>query len=194
MKRLNKFLSVAALLLASPPAFAHVGAGPTSGFANGLLHPIGGIDHLAAMIAVGLWAAQQGKRAVWAVPLAFLSMMALGGAAGAAGRSLPFVEQGIAASVLVLGVLIAAAARLPLAAGVLLVAAFAVFHGHAHGAEMPPTVSGLAYGAGFLAATASLQACGVALGLSLKVLDKPRALRLAGAAVAMCGIALLRTR
>jgi urease accessory protein len=190
MTRLKIFSFVAAALLAAVPAFAHVGAGPTSGFGNGLLHPIGGIDHLCAMIAVGLWAAQQGKRALWAVPLAFMSMMALGGALGMAGFSLPFVEQGIAASVLVLGVLIAAAARLPLAAGVLLVAAFAVFHGHAHGAEMPRTVSGLAYGAGFIAATALLHAGGIALGLSLKKLDKPRGLRLAGAAIAMCGVAL----
>jgi urease accessory protein len=190
MIRLKKFFPVAAVLLASTPAFAHVGVGPASGFGNGLLHPLGGVDHLAAMIAVGLWAAQQGKRAVWAVPLAFVSMMALAGAVGMAGHSLPFVEQGIAASVLVLGVLIAAAARLPLAAGVLLVSAFAVFHGHAHGSEMPSTASGLAYGAGFIAATASLHAVGIALGLSLKRLDKPRVLRLAGAAVAMCGVAL----
>jgi len=190
MVRLKRFVCAAAVLLAGTPALAHVGVGPTSGFSNGFLHPLGGFDHLCAMIAVGLWAAQQGKRAVWAVPLAFMAMMALGGALGMAGLALPFVEQGIAASVLVLGVLIAAAARLPLAAGVLLVAAFAVFHGHAHGAEMPRTASGLAYGAGFVAATALLHAFGVGLGLSLKKLDKPRVLRLAGAAVAMCGVAL----
>ena len=190
MTRLKRFAPVAAVLLASTPAFAHVGAGPASGFGNGLLHPLCGIDHLAAMIAVGLWAAQQGKRAVWAVPLAFVTVMALGGAVGMAGHTLPFAEQGIAASVLVLGVLIAAAARLPLAAGVLLVATFAFFHGHAHGAEMPSTASGLAYGAGFIAATASLHLCGIAIGLSLKRLDKPRVLRLAGAAVALCGVAL----
>jgi urease accessory protein len=142
------------------------------------------------MIAVGLWAAQQGKRAVWAVPLAFTATMALGGALGMAGVALPFAERGIAASVLVLGVLIAAAARLPLASGVLLVAVFAVFHGHAHGAEMPRTASGLAYGAGFVAATASLHALGIAIGLSLEKLDRPRVARLAGAAVALCGAVL----
>ena len=190
MTRLKIFFSAAAALLVATPALAHVGAGPAGGFGNGLLHPLGGIDHLCAMIAVGLWAAQQGKRALWAAPLAFISMMALGGALGMAGVSLPFAEQGIAASVLVLGILIAAAVRLPLAAGVLLVAAFAVFHGHAHGAEMPRTVSGLAYGAGFIAATALLHLCGIAIGLSLKKLDKPRVLRFAGAAVATCGAVL----
>jgi urease accessory protein len=146
------------------------------------------------MVAVGLWAAQQGKRAVWAVPLAFVATMALGGALGMAGLALPYVEQGIAASVLVLGVLIAAAARLPLAAGMLLVAVFALFHGHAHGAEMPSTASGLAYGAGFVAATALLHACGVGLGLTLKKLERPAALRFAGAAVALCGVGLLLAR
>jgi urease accessory protein len=187
-------VAAAAALLIPTLAFAHVGVGPTSGFGNGLLHPISGLDHLCAMIAVGLWAAQQGKRALWAVPLAFVSMMALGGALGMAGRSLPFVEQGIAASLLVLGVLIASAARLPLAAGVLLVGTFAVFHGHAHGAEMPATSSGLAYGAGFIAATAMLHGCGIALGLAFQKLDKPRVLRFAGAAVALCGVALFLTK
>jgi urease accessory protein len=186
--------ALAAVALAPVPAFAHVGVGPTSGFGNGLLHPLTGIDHLAAMVAVGLWAAQQGKRAVWAVPLAFVATMALGGALGMAGLALPYVEQGIAASVLVLGVLIAAAARLPLAAGMLLVAVFALFHGHAHGAEMPSTASGLAYGAGFVAATALLHACGVGLGLTLKKLERPAALRFAGAAVALCGVGLLLAR
>jgi urease accessory protein len=196
MKRLDSFVAAvfAALLLAPVSAHAHTGVGPTSGFSNGLLHPFSGIDHLCAMIAVGLWAAQQGKRAVWAVPLAFVATMGLGGALGMAGLSLPYVEQGIAASVLVLGILIAAAARLPLVAGVLLVAAFAVFHGHAHGAEMPRTASGLSYGAGFIVATALLHGCGVGLGLSLKKLDRPRVLRLTGAAVALCGIALFWTR
>jgi urease accessory protein len=196
VKRLDSIVaaSFAAFLLAPAPALAHTGVGPTSGFANGFLHPLGGVDHLCAMIAVGLWAAQQGKRAVWAIPLAFVSTMALGGALGMAGLSFPYVEQGIAASVLVLGILIASAARLPLVAGALLVAAFAVFHGHAHGAEMPRTASGLEYGAGFVVATALLHACGVALGLSLKKLDRPRALRLTGAAVALCGVALFWTR
>ena len=190
MIRLTRLSPFAVVLFACTPAFAHVGVGPTGGFLNGFLHPLGGIDHLCAMLAVGLWAAQQGKRAVWAVPLAFVAMMGLGGALGMAGVSLPLAEQGIAASVLILGVLVAAAARLPLAAGTLLVAIFAVFHGHAHGAEMPQTASGLAYGAGFVAATALLHASGVALGLSLKKLNKPRVLRLVGAAVAACGVVL----
>jgi urease accessory protein len=192
MRNLQRFGLLAAAMTAAAPAFAHTGVGPAAGFGRGFMHPLGGIDHLAAMIAVGLWAAQQGKRALWSVPLAFVAMMALGGAIGMAGVSLPFVEQGIAASALVLGVLIAAAARLPLAAGVLLVAAFAVFHGHAHGAEMPATASGLAYGAGFIAATALLHAVGAALGVVLRKLGRPRVLRLAGAAVVFCGCASTR--
>jgi urease accessory protein len=191
MIRLKRYSFAAVVLTASAPAFAHVGAGPATGFGCGFLHPLGGIDHLAAMLAVGLWSAQQGKRAVWAVPLAFAGTMVLGGALGMAGHALPFAEQGVAASVLVLGLLVAAAARLPLAAGVLLVGTFAFFHGHAHGAEAPSTVSGLAYGAGFTAATCLLLSGGVALGLTLKALGKPRVLRFAGAAIATCGVALL---
>lgn len=194
MTRLKLFLIVAAVSLAGTPAFAHPGHALAGGLAGGFLHPLSGIDHLCAMIAVGLWAAQQGKRAVWTAPLAFMSMMGLGGALGMAGFPLPFVEQGIAASVLVLGVLIAAAASLPPTAGVPLVAAFAVFHGHAHGAQTPAAASGLAYGAGFVAATALLHACGIALGLSLKKLDKPRVLRLAGAAIAAFGFLLILAR
>jgi urease accessory protein len=194
MTRLKAFPAFALLLLASAPAFAHPGHGPASGFANGFLHPFGGIDHLAAMIAVGLWAAQRGGRAVWTAPLAFLSMMALGGAAGMAGFPLPFVEQGVAASVLVLGVLIAAASRLTPAAGVALIGSFAVFHGLAHAAEMPLTASGVDYGAGFIAATELLHACGIAAGLVLNNLGKPRVLRWAGAAIALGGVALVLTR
>ena len=139
---------LAALVLTPSLALAHPGHGPATGLANGLAHPLTGMDHLCAMIAVGLWAAQRGGKALWAVPLTFVSMMTLGAIIGMGGHPLPFVEQGIAASVLILGILIAAAIRLPVAASAILVGLFALFHGYAHGAEMPGTASGLLYGFG----------------------------------------------
>lgn len=129
-------------------------------------------------------------RALWAVPLAFVSVMALGGALGFAGVPVPFVEQGILLSVLMLGVLVAAAVRLPLVASVALVGLFAVFHGHAHGAEMPETASGLAYGAGFLLATAFLHGCGIALALGTQKALRAKAVRFAGAAIALGSVYL----
>src|ERR1035437_488964 len=142
--RWQRSLILLALVFIPSLAQAHPGHNP--GWANGLLHPVSGLDHICAMIAVGLWAAQRSGRAIWIVPLTFVSVMALGGLLGMNGVRVPLVEQGIAASVLVLGLLIAAAVRLPLAASVLVVGIFAVFHGYAHGAEMPPTASGLTYG------------------------------------------------
>ena len=182
-------LPLALLAFVLPPvAQAHVGLGDAGGLAHGLAHPLTGLDHLCAMLAVGLWAFQRGGRAVWLVPLVFLGVMALGGALGVAGIALPFVERGIVASVLVLGVLIAAATRLPLLASALLVGVFALFHGHAHGAEMPATASGLAWGTGFLISTASLHVAGIVIARLVSRAGQPRLVRLAGAAVAMCGL------
>jgi urease accessory protein len=138
-----------------------------AGFVAGAAHPLSGLDHLLAMIAVGLWAVQLGGRALWAVPASFVSIMVAGGALGMAGLPLPGVEQGILASVFVLGLLIATAARVPLYASMLIVGAFALFHGFAHGAEMPATAAGLGYGAGFAVATALLHAVGIGAGLLL---------------------------
>jgi urease accessory protein len=172
-------------------AQAHPGLpGHTHGFTNGLAHPLTGLDHICAMVAVGLWAAQRGGRALWAVPLAFVSVMALGGMLGMAGGAFPFVETGIATSVLILGVLIAASVRLPLLMSILIVGVFALFHGFAHGAEMPATASGLAYGMGFILATASLHLGGIGLGLAAKQLGSMRLIRYAGGAIAVCGIYL----
>ena len=171
-------------------AYAHVGVGQTSGFAHGFAHPLTGLDHIAAMVAVGLWAAQRGGRAVWVVPLTFVSVMSVSGLLGAVGIAIPFVEPGIVASVFVLGVLIAAAVRLPLAVSSLIVGLFAIFHGYAHGAEMPETVSGLAYAVGFVLATGVLHACGIALGLLAQRLNKPRLIRYAGGATAVLGVYL----
>jgi urease accessory protein len=172
-------------------AQAHPGApGHTHGFSNGLLHPLTGLDHICAMVAVGLWAAQRGGRALWLVPLTFVSIMVVGGILGMGGVGIPYVEQGIAASVLVLGIFIAAAVRLPLAASMAIVGLFALFHGYAHGAEMPDTASGLAYGIGFVIATASLHFCGISLGLAAQKFASAKLIRFAGGAIAGCGVYL----
>lgn len=180
-----------ALLLVCPAlAHAHTGVGPAHGFSAGLTHPVFGLDHLLAMIAVGLWAAQLGGRALWAVPASFVGVMALGGLAGAGGWSPPMVETGILVSVLLLGLLIAFVVRLPVWAGALIVGAFALFHGQAHGAEMPAGASPWLYAGGFVLATAALHAAGIALGIALKNFSFAPALRVAGALVILSGAIL----
>jgi len=187
----SRLLPLLAVFLLPALAQAHPGIpGHTHGFANGLAHPVTGLDHICAMVAVGLWAAQRGGRALWLVPSVFVSVMALGGALGMAAVPIPFVEPGIAASVLVLGVLIAAAVRLPLPASALLVGVFAVFHGYAHGVEMPGSASGLACGLGFVAATASLHLLGIGFGLLAQRFASARLVRCAGGAIAACGVYL----
>ena len=178
------------VLLAPALAHAHAGFGSASGLAAGLVHPITGLDHLAAMIGVGLWAAQRGGRAVWLVPLVFVLVMSLGGALGMEGIAMPFVEPGIVASLLVIGVLVAAAVRLPLVASALVVGLFALFHGHAHGAEMPETVAGLAYCAGFILSTAILHLIGVGLGVTTGRFGTPQFVRYAGGAITLLGVYL----
>lgn len=183
-------LPVAALALLPSLAYAHVGAGETSGFLHGLTHPTSGLDHVCAMLAVGLWAAQMGGRSIWAVPLTFSSVMALGGALPLLGISLPFVEQGIVLSVLLLGVLIAASVRLPLWLSGGMVGLFALWHGHAHGAEMPVLASGIGYALGFMLATVLLHAIGIAFGLGMQRRARERVIRAAGAGIALCGVYL----
>ncbi|HTQ40065.1 MAG TPA: HupE/UreJ family protein [Pirellulales bacterium] len=191
MKRTANCLLFALVACLFPSvAHAHTGIGETSGFMNGVIHPVTGLDHICAMVAVGLWAAQRGGKAIWLVPLTFVSVMALGGWLGMMGHALPFVEQGIVASVLILGVLIAAAIRLPLLVSVLIVGLFALFHGHAHGAEMPDTASGLLYGLGFIFSTLLLHLCGIALGLSAQRFGTPQLIRYAGVAIIGCGLFL----
>lgn len=192
MKKVSTLTSflVGALCLTPAAVLAHTGVGATSGFGAGLAHPIGGADHLLAMVAVGLWAAQLGGRAWWVVPGAFVSVMVLAGALGIAGVPLPFVEAGIVASVLVLGVLITVAVRLPLALSALVVAVFAVFHGHAHGAEMPLALGGIAYSGGFALATALLHGCGVAVGGALARVSAEQVARVAGGAIVVAGVYL----
>ncbi|HEX7051752.1 MAG TPA: HupE/UreJ family protein [Longimicrobiales bacterium] len=186
-------LSFAIVALSPAAAWAHPGVGPATGLFHGFAHPILGWDHVLAMVAVGLWAAQRGGRAVWAIPAAFVVTMAAGGALGAAGIPLPGVEAGILASVLVLGTLIAAAARLPVGVCAAVAALFALFHGHAHGAEMPASVQGLAYGLGFCTATTFLHATGALLFVSMRRALGARQLqwvRFGGAAIALGGLLL----
>lgn len=189
--RCLKFLQLVTLALfaLSLPslAHAHTGIGHASGWVHGLAHPIGGLDHVCAMIAVGLWAAQMGGRAVWLVPLTFAAVMALGGVLGMAVIPLAFVEQGIVMSLLVLGVLIAATVRLPLAVSATMVGIFALFHGYAHGAEMPQSAPGLAYAAGFILSTVLLHASGIGIALFARRTGRAEWLRLAGVAIALCG-------
>jgi len=183
-------LIVGVIALLPISVYAHTGVGQTTGFGAGLGHPIGGIDHLLAMVAVGLWAAQLGGRAVWVVPGAFVSLMIFGGILAFSGVQVPYVEQGILVSVLVLGVLIAAAFRLPLAASAVLIGIFAVFHGHAHGAEMPLAMGAVSYSLGFALATALLHGAGIAGGLLLQRMNVEKVVRLAGAAIAVGGVFL----
>lgn len=168
--------------------------GHTHGFSNGLIHPLTGWDHLLAMTAVGLWAVQCGRRALWFVPLAFVSVMTLGGILGMAGMGqIPLVEQGIAASVLILGIFIATATCLPLPAGAFVIGIFALFHGYAHGAEMPATASGWLYGLGFVLATVSLHLFGLGLGLTAQRLNSMKLVRCLGGAIAVFGVYLFIT-
>ncbi len=176
--------------LAATPAAAHVGVGPVSGFAAGFTHPMFGADHFLAMIAVGLWSGLIGGRALWAWPLAFVAVMALGGVLGMAGVGLPFVEPAILASVIVLGVVVAFAVKAPVSAGAIMVSVFALFHGHAHGTEVPVSAGGLDYLAGFAIATAILHGAGIALALGVTRFGlSTNVVRLLGAGIAVAGVA-----
>ncbi|PMY56529.1 MULTISPECIES: HupE/UreJ family protein [Pseudomonas] len=186
---LKRILGAMALLLTPAIAFAHPGHGD-NGLIAGISHPIGGLDHLLAMVAVGLWAAQQKGAARWALPCTFVGTMLIGGLLGFEGLNLPALESGIAASVLALGLAVALAVRPPLSLAVAATALFALFHGVAHGLELPNMSSPWAYAAGFVAATAALHAAGYAM---VRVLPQAAAplVRLAGAASAVTGAWLL---
>ncbi len=177
-------LGVAASLFVPFAAAHHLGA-HGAGFASGVAHPLAGLDHILAMIAVGLWAAQLGGRAYWSVPLAFVGMMVLGAVVAAAGLTLPAVESGIAASVLTLGLLIAFSARMAIPLGMVLVGVFALFHGHAHGTELPQAASAASYGLGMLLATISLHATGLGAGILFQ--RAAVLLRIGGAMIAAAG-------
>jgi urease accessory protein len=187
---IRKMSVTAALLLAAAlPAEAHVGAGPTSSFAAGVMHPLSGLDHMTVMIAVGLWAALKGGKAIWAWPLAFVGIMLAGGLIGMLHVPMPFVEPGILASVVALGLLVALAVDLPVSAGVAIIGVFALLHGQAHGSEVPENAGGLEYIAGFAVATALLHAVGIAAALGLGLRFRSL-VRVAGAACAAIGVGL----
>lgn len=180
----------AAATLSATSAFAHTGVGSVHGFTAGFSHPLFGLDHLTAMVAVGLWAGLVGGKARFAYPAAFVGTMVLAGIWGMSGMPLPGVEIGIGLSVVALGLAIAFNVAPPLAAGVAVCALFAIFHGHAHGAELPEDASGFTYAAGFVVATMSLHGIGLVLA-TLLATHAPRLTRLAGGAMAVAGVAFL---
>ncbi len=189
---MKKFAFPTLLLFALPTlVHAHTGHTDSGGLSHGLLHPVGGLDHILAMVAIGLWAVQLGGRALWVVPAAFLTTLFVGGAMGIENVALPLVEPGILASILILGLLIAFAARVPLAATVPIVAAFGILHGFAHGAEMPVTVSGLAYSTGFIIASTGLIVTGMAFAAGLRSTANATMIRPIGAAIAAIGAAII---
>jgi urease accessory protein len=182
-----------ALALAAMPAlsFAHVEQGQAAGFLTGFGHPWSGLDHVLAMIAVGLWGAQLGSPAVWLLPVAFPMMMSLGAVMGLTGMGLPGVEVGIALSALLLGGMVMGEVRPKLAVAVVLVGFFAIFHGHAHGTELPPGQSGLLYSMGFVVATGCLHGMGIGIGTINRWPAGRIALRGAGAFIAAMGLFFL---
>lgn len=185
---MRRVLLATALVLAPTLALAHPGLpGHTHDLASGFAHPFGGLDHVLAMVAVGLFAAQLGGRALWAVPASFVAMMAAAGLAGMSGIALPLTETGIALSIIVLGGAMALRVALPVAAAMTLVGFFAIFHGDAHGLETPQTASGLLYGLGFVTATAVLHLMGIGLGIAFG----RNLVRLAGSAAAVIGVVML---
>ena len=189
---LRRAAGMLALLALAPTLLqAHPFHGGVAGLSGGLGHPFSGLDHLLAMLAVGIWGARNGGRARWALPLGFIAAMAIGGVLGAAGIHLPMVEEGIIVSVLLFGVLIATAVRVPVALAVAIVGLMGLFHGHAHGAEMPADASGLMYGLGFVTATALLHLVGIAIGNGLGRRSASIGARLTGGAIALGGLCLI---
>lgn len=187
-----KLMTVASLLLLfTSTAIAHVGMGVAGGFSSGIMHPMMGWDHILVMVAVGLWGALLGSPAIWTLPIVFPLLMALGGALGFLGVPLPAVEIGIATSAVVLGALVALTSRPPLWVAAIVVGAFAIFHGHAHGTELPNAANPLAYSIGFVLATGLLHLCGITMGLLVRWPAGTIAVRAGGGAIAVAGMAFL---
>lgn len=193
-----RFIALAATLLAvtAGAAQAHTGH-PINSAGSGALHPLTGLDHMLAMLGVGIWAAHIGatgeRRATWLVPSAFVVVMVLGATVGLSGATLPLAEAGIIGSVVLLGLLIASTPKLPLWLPMAVVALFAFCHGFAHGAEMPASSSALAYGAGFVTATIGLHVAGIAIGRLAHRLSGVAGARVMGGALALAGVALAAT-
>jgi len=188
----RRILALAGLLcLAASPAFAHSEAGMTDGLISGFLHPLTGADHIAAMVAVGIWGAFLGAPAIWLLPIVFPLVMTIGGALGVMGLPLPGVEVGIAGSAIVLGLAVLLAARPPLWIAAVVVGVFAIFHGHAHGTELPDAADPIAFSLGFVTATGLLHLAGIAIGLLLRWPAGVKAVRVTGGAIAVAGVGFL---
>jgi len=185
-----RLFAVLLCLAAASPTLAHTG-NVSGGFASGFAHPLFGLDHAVAMVAVGLWGAFLGAPAIFILPVVFPLVMTLGGVLGILGVPLPGVEIGIAVSATILGMMVALAARPPLWIAAVIVGAFAICHGHAHGAELPPGADAVAYSAGFVIATGALHLCGIALGLLARWPTGRLAVRTAGGAIAIAGLMFL---
>jgi urease accessory protein len=183
------FSLLVALIISLPSyAFAHVEQGQATGFITGLQHPWSGLDHVLAMIAVGLWGAQLGNPAMWLLPVTFPIVMSMGAMMGLLGIPLPGIEVGIALSALLLGAMVAGEVRPKMTIAAVLVGFFAIFHGHAHGTELPPGQSGMLYSMGFVIATGCLHAIGISIGLVHRWPVGKLALRGAGALIAVMGV------
>ena len=198
MIELNRFhgdrmnLLLISLLIVMPEiALAHAPEGAGGGFVTGFLHPIMGVDHLVAMVAVGLWGAFLGERALWILPIVFPSIMAFGAAFGIVGLEIPLVEFVIALSGVVLGALIALRVRAPLAIAMVLVGIFAIFHGYAHGVEMPEQISAITYSAGFVIGTGLLHLAGVAIGFATRLPRGELLVRGCGGVISAIGLSYL---
>jgi urease accessory protein len=187
---MKRFLAVLAIVLCASSALAHTGD-IAGGFASGFTHPLLGADHVVAMIAVGLWGAFLGAPAIWMLPIVFPLVMALGGVLGILGVPLPYVEVGIAISAIVLGAMVAIAARPSLWIAAILVGAFAIFHGHAHGTELPEASNAVSFAVGFVIATGLLHLAGIGLGLLAQWPRGQLAVRAAGLGIALAGLVFL---
>lgn len=183
--------ALAILSLWPSHAFAHQAGGTLGGFASGFTHPILGLDHMLAMLAVGIWGAQIGGRSLWTMPVTFPLIMALGGFLGAAGLPFPYVEIGIASSVIVLGAVIAFKLKPSEAISYVIIGAFALCHGHAHGTELPQAADGAAYGIGFVLATGLIHLAGIGVGAAAKRPWEGKLARACGACISMAGVYIL---
>jgi len=191
IRLLIRMLTTVALTTFCTTALAHTGELVAGGLTSGFLHPLLGWDHIAAMVAVGLWGAFLGSPAIFILPVVFPLVMAIGGALGVAGVPLPAVETGIAASAIVLGAMVLLAARPPLALAAVIVGAFAIFHGYAHGTELPEAANTIAFSVGFVVATGLLHLAGIALGLLAKWPAGRVAVRACGGSIALAGVGFL---
>lgn len=190
-KHLHSVFIATILFAVATTAQAHVGTGIAGGFTSGFLHPILGWDHVIAMIAVGLWGAFLGSPAIWLLPVVFPLVMAFGGALGVMGIPVPAVETGIAASAIVLGAMVAFAVRPPIWVAAIIVGAFAIFHGHAHGTELPNAANPLAYSLGFVIATGLLHLFGISFGLLVRWPAGKLAVQAGGGLIALAGVGFL---